>query len=100
LWNPPPVIDFLFLGVHKTCKPLLDQGASYHAPHGFGGEIGLQDQPLPADGEIADLRQIVGIETLRPRGFRFSLSPAQSIPNWFSLAIVPRLPTYYAGKVK
>jgi len=40
---------------------LLDQFTSHHAEHCYRGQVGLEDQPLFACGEIAYRRKIIKV---------------------------------------
>ena len=72
---------------NEAGKRLSDQSASGDAQQGGGGEVGLQDQPLFADRDIAHRRQVIEVEVARPRRRRAppgsgatprSASPARS----------------------
>ena len=97
------VVDVLIRRKDKAGQGMLDQGASRHTQHVSGSEIGLQDQPLLADGEIAHRRQIVQIEIPRPGSFQFFLCPAHFLVLYRKLdlmhpQLVDQLPRLFGGK--
>ncbi len=71
------VEDVLVLGKDEASQRLPGQIASGHAEQTGPREVGLQDQTLFADGEVAHRRKIVKIKIPCPRGFEFALRPPQ-----------------------
>ena len=82
------VVDVLVLADDEPGQRLLDQRTSCHAQKVGGGEVGLDDQPLLAEREVAHRRQIVQIEIPRPRGLQLHLGPAQFLVLHLQLNLV------------
>ena len=71
-------VVYVLVGIdNEMGDRLLDQRASGNAQKGGGGEVGFQNQPLFAERDIADRRQIVEVEITRPRGVQFLLRTAK-----------------------
>ena len=71
------VVDVRVFCENEPGEWLLDQRAPGHTQQGSGGEVGLQDQAVIAEGDIADRRQVVEIEIACPHGVQFHLRPPQ-----------------------
>ena len=74
--------------MNEAGQPLPGQRDPGHTQQGRGSKIGIDDEPLFADGDIAHLRQVVEIEITRLRINQFSLRPAQRIVLHFQLDLV------------
>ena len=62
---------------HEFGQDSADQFAPGQAEQGGNGKVGLEDQPLCAEGAIADRCQVVEVEIKGPPDFQFRLGPAQ-----------------------
>jgi hypothetical protein len=56
---------------------LVDQCAARRPQQGRRGEVGFEDHPGLAEGEVAHRRQVVQVEVARPRRLQLELRPAQ-----------------------
>jgi hypothetical protein len=60
-----------------TTQRLPDQRRPPYVEQGRGGQVGFEDQTLPADGAVADRRQVVELDIARPRFLERHLRVAQ-----------------------
>ncbi len=61
----------------KRVKGCLTRPSLVHSQQTNDRKIGLQDQPLFAEGDIPHRGQFVQLEIARPRSLQFLLGPAQ-----------------------
>ncbi len=71
------IVDVLVFLDDEPCQRLRGQSVSRHSQQGGSGEVGLHDQTILAEGEVADRRQFVEFEVALPQGLNLRLRPPQ-----------------------
>ena len=82
------VVNVLVRLEDEAADRLLEQRAAGRAQQAGGGGVGLQDQPLLGQGDVAHRGQVIKVEIARPFGFDQRLRRAQFLVLHLQLDLV------------